>query len=66
MNQKRFPEPSDLVSVVSDRVEYFGYVDDMDYDLRDPRVCVEFFPGQRKWFDLSEVRLVALPQEAQP
>ncbi len=58
----RFPEPQDLVSVTERHVEYFGYVDAMDYDLRAPRVNVEFFPGCRRWFDLSEVRLVKFPE----
>lgn len=59
----RFPEPHDLVSVTEGHIEYFGYVDDVDHDFRAPRVNVEFYPGNRRWFDLSEVRLVAFPLE---
>lgn len=58
----RFPEPHDLVSVTERQVEYFGYVDAVDYDLRCPRVQVEFLPGICRWFDLSEVTRVKFPE----
>ena len=48
---KRFPEIHDLVSVTVNSVEYYGYIDDIDFDLRCPTVMVEFFPGSRKCFE---------------
>lgn len=58
----RFPEPHDLVSVTERQVEYFGYVDAIDYDLRDPRVSIEFFPGYRQWFSINEIRFAEFPK----
>lgn len=55
---KKFPEVCDPVSVTTDHVEYFGYVDDIDFDMRHPQICVEFYPGCRRWFDFSEVTQV--------
>jgi hypothetical protein len=56
----RFPELYDLVAVTKDHTEYFGYVSDIDYDLRAPRIQVEFFYRTSVWFDLSEVRFATL------
>lgn len=58
---KRFPEEHDLVQVTLKGVEYYGYVDKVDYDLRCPGVYVEFFPGSRSWFDLGDVTMVHYP-----
>lgn len=59
----RFPEYCDLVSVTEDNVEYYGYIDDIDYDFRDPRFSVEFYPGTRLWFGLNEITLVEYPEK---
>lgn len=59
----RFPEVPDLVAITENQVDYYGYVDAVDYDMRAPRVCVEFLPGCRRWFDLTEVRFVNFPTE---
>lgn len=61
---KRFPEETDLVSVTIKGVEYYGYVDKVDYDLRSPGVRVEFLPGTASWFDMGEVMMVRYPQPA--
>lgn len=53
----RVPEVHDLVSVTDKHVEYYGYVDDIDFDVRCPQICVEFYPGCRHWFDWNEVTL---------
>lgn len=60
-SQKRFPELYDLVSVSAKSVEYYGYIDDIEYDLRCPRVCIEFYPGNSQWFDMSEVKMMNYP-----
>lgn len=60
---KRFPEYCDLVSVTEKQVEYYGYIDGIDYDFRNPRFCVEFFPGHRLWFGLDEIKLMEYPVE---
>jgi hypothetical protein len=62
--EARFPEESDLVSVTVKGVEYYGYVDKVEYDLRCPGVYVEFFPGRPLWFDLSDVTIVEHPKPA--
>ncbi len=61
MSAARFPEEADLVSVTVKSVEYYGYVDAVDHDMRCPRVRVEFFPGNASWFDFGEVTMVAFP-----
>lgn len=61
---KRFPEEQDLVSVTIKGVEYYGYVDKVDYDLRCPGVRVEFFPSNVRWFDMGDVTMVRYPQPA--
>jgi hypothetical protein len=62
MNIGRFPEVCDFVAVTVDYVEYYGYVDDVDFDLRHPSVVVEFFPGCRQRFDFSEITFVKFPE----
>jgi hypothetical protein len=60
---KRFPEIVDLVAVTNKHVEYYGYIDDIDYDFRNPRFLVEFFPGQSLWFGLDEITLMEYPEK---
>lgn len=61
--REKFPEICDLVAVTFKNVDYYGYVDEIDFDLRHPRILVEFFPGQGKWFDFSEIRYVEYPKD---
>lgn len=61
---KRFPEVNDFVAVTERQVEYYGFIDAIDYDLRGPRVCVEFFADHRRWFDLTEIKLMQFPEAA--
>lgn len=62
-NETRFPELYDLVAVTHKQVEYYGYVYDIEYDFRNPRIAVQFFPGDYTWFDLGEVTLVEYPEK---
>ncbi|QIG70803.1 hypothetical protein EVB91_252 [Rhizobium phage RHph_I1_18] len=64
----KFPyEICDLVAVTVDKVDYYGYVDDIKFDLKvippTITITVEFFPGCRKQFDFSEIRPIELPRE---
>lgn len=65
MANERFPEMHDLVAVMhpKERVDFYGYVYDIDYDLRNPRVAVEFWPGEHTWFDMGEVTLMEYPEK---
>lgn len=60
----RFPEIHDLVAVTVGCLDYFGYVSDIDYDMRDPRLKVEFEPNSNgKWFVFADCRLVDFPKD---
>lgn len=59
----KYPEECDLVAVTIKHVDYYGYVDAIDKDWQCFRIRVEFFPGDSRWFDLSECRLVEYPKE---
>lgn len=61
VDMKKWPEVCDFVSVEVKGVLYYGYVDDIDFDLRDPRICVEFYPGCRNWFSFGEFELCNYP-----
>lgn len=63
MDKPRFPEECDLVAVTEKQVDYYGYVTEIDFDMRDPRIRVEFYPGEELWFDFAQVRLVTTPAE---
>lgn len=63
MTEKRFPEVYDLVAITIKQVDYYGYVDNIDYDMRDPRIKVEFYPGHASWFRFDECRLVEYPED---
>lgn len=58
----RFPEETDFVSVTIKHVDYYGYVDAIDFDLRDPRIRVEFHPGYCLWFGMDEITRVHYPK----
>lgn len=62
MQPQRFPEMHDLVSITEKSVEYYGYIDDIDFDVRNLSVCIEFFPGSRKWFDMKDIKFVKFPE----
>ena len=66
MASKGFPEIHDLASITIKQIEYYGYVDEIDFDMRDPRICLEFHPGCRVWYDFAEVRLVNYPEYKKP
>lgn len=61
----RFPKECDLVAVMhhKERVEFYGYVIDIDYDMRHPAIKVEFWPGYSSWFEFAEVKMVKYPEE---
>ena len=59
----RFPEVDDFVMVTLKGVSYYGYIYRIDYDLKNPSVQVEFYPGHSIWFDMSEIVLVKHPEE---
>ena len=61
--KNRFPEMHDLVRVRVKGVDYFGYVDDIDFDMRNPRVCVEFYQYTRLWVDMSEIHFIKFPED---
>lgn len=55
-------EVADLVCVTVDHVEYYGYIEDVDYEVL---LCrVEFFPGCTRNFDISEVERIEYPVKA--
>lgn len=60
---ERFPEMHDLVAVNVHYVDYYGYVDRIDPDYRNPRFKIEFFPGCSGWFDLKDIHLVDYPKD---
>lgn len=62
---KRFPEYCDFVAVTNkkEQVEFYGYVIDVDYDLRHPSVKVEFWPGCSSWFDFADIKFVEYPEQ---
>lgn len=64
MNHERFPEVHDLVAVNIKGVDYYGYICDIDYDLRSPSVGVEFFPGGIAYtrFDFTDIQMVDFPK----
>ena len=61
----RFPEYCDLVAVINrkEQVEYYGYVIDIDYDMRHPAIKVEFWQGCSQWFDFADIKMVKYPEE---
>jgi hypothetical protein len=61
-NIGRWPEPHDFVAIDIKGVEYYGYVDDIDFDLRHPSVTVEFYPGCRREYDLAEIKFMDFPK----
>lgn len=61
LTEKRFPEVHDFVYVTIDHVEYYGYIDHIDFDMRTGYIRVEFFPGCRRDFDFDEVILSKFP-----
>jgi hypothetical protein len=60
---KRWPEECDLMAVTIKQVEYYGYVDAIDFDIRQPMLKIEFAPGHSQWFDMSECKFVEYPEE---
>ena len=63
MSAYDIPKMHDLVAITIKQVEYYGYVDDIDYDVRSLMACIEFAPSHREWFDLSEIKRVEYPEE---
>lgn len=61
--EKRWPQEFDFVAVTVKQVDYYGYIDQIEYDMRNPRVKVEFYPGFIMWFDMEEIRFVEFPAE---
>lgn len=62
MTQKpRYPEPHDMVEVMHESVPYYGYVVYVDFDMRNPTINIEFFPGCRKNFDFADCKLMKYP-----
>ena len=59
----RPPEEFDLVAVTIKHVDYYGYISEIDWDMRQPRICVEFYPGNESWFDFNECRIMDYPME---
>lgn len=57
------PEIHDLVSVTHKGCDYYGYIYDIDWDMRSPAIKVEFWPGESSWFEFSEVTLVEFPEK---
>jgi hypothetical protein len=58
-----WPEVHDLVAVTIKQVDYYGYVEHINYDVRDLYILVEFYPGCSRQFEPAEVRLVKFPEE---
>jgi len=61
VGEVRFPEYCDLVAVTIKGMEYYGYVDAVDYDMRHPRIKVEFYPGCSSWFDFPDIKRMKYP-----
>lgn len=59
----KVPEVCDLVSITHKGVEYYGYIDDISFDMRDPGVKVEFFPGCSNWYGFDEIKHVEYPKD---
>lgn len=62
----RYPEVHDMVEVIYKHVPYYGYVVDIDFDMRCPTMLVEFFPGCSMNFDFADCKLMEYPEPEYP
>lgn len=57
-------EETDLVAVTIDQVDYYGYIEQINWDSRDLSVSVQFHPKHKAiWFDMHEARKVNFPTD---
>ncbi len=62
MNHERFPEIFDMVRVTIGYAEYYGFIIDIDYDMRDPTVRVEFYRGCEDNFSFKDITIIEVPE----